>query len=87
MAVLVLATHIMEPLNVGIDNKTVVDKANKLVRIARDLEQRDKEDPKKLLKKFTTLQGDGDLWQQKLGGDKGERIKQHKGNESQRSCN
>ena len=33
LAALVMAVHIDHPIHIGIDNKTVVDKANKLIKI------------------------------------------------------
>ena len=38
LAALVMAMQIKAPIHIGIDNKTVVDKANKLIEIARQIE-------------------------------------------------
>ena len=58
-----------------IDNKTVVDKANKIIEKVQEYEGR--EQPKKIFKKTWKLQNDGDLWEKKsmnmLGGGGGDR--------------
>ena len=43
LAALLLALHIEEPLHIGIDNKTLVDKANALIKKADERRGRDEE--------------------------------------------
>ena len=63
LAALVIAATANMPVRVGIDNKSVVDKATTLINIARNVEALPNGAyPRRPLKKPFVLQTDGDLW-------------------------
>ena len=62
LAALVMAMNAQTAIHIGIDNKTAVDKANKLIGILVEIERGERRETKKVLAKHWDLQGDGDLW-------------------------
>lgn len=50
LAVLVMATHTKSPIHIGIDNKAVVEKAMRIIEIAKRIAQGKEEVPEKPLK-------------------------------------